>query len=138
MGSDTGKHLHDGTTPAHRADRAYQVTAGHHQFQIPRKESLIPVKSSPCTLESQLNKKPEDDIYLVRVFSQAQIFAQYATGELGLIDDECHLEALRVRRAETDPEFTPFLEAVGQLRVFGKLRDETVHTAYIAKISEHH
>ena len=83
--------------------------------------------------EGYRSRHPQGGMPIARVFSQAQIFAQYATGELGLIDDECHIEALRVQRAEADTRFAPFLEAVGQLRAYGKLRDEAVHNAYIGQ-----
>ena len=87
-------------------------------------------------VEGYRSRHPEGNISLVRVYSQSQIFAQYATGELELMDEECYPEAVRVKRAGTDPRFAPFIDAVRQLRTFGKLRDEADYKAYIAEGSK--
>ena len=82
-------------------------------------------------VEGYRSRHPHGDIPIARVYSQAQIAAQYATGELELIDEECHLETLRVKRARTDARFSGFLEAVDQLREFGSITHEGVHDTYI-------
>ena len=87
-------------------------------------------------LEGYRSRHPSDRIPIIRVYSQAQIFTQYATGEFELLDSECHLEALRVRRASNDPEFAGFLNAVRQLRQYGKIRDEAIYKAYISQGSQ--
>ncbi|KAM0803554.1 P-loop containing nucleoside triphosphate hydrolase protein [Usnea florida] len=74
---------------------------------------------------------PQAEIPIARVYSQAQITAQYATGDLDLIDEDYHLEALRVKHARMHARFTGFLEAVDQLRNFGSIKDEVVHDAYM-------
>lgn len=81
-------------------------------------------------VEGYRSRHPEGDLPIARVYSQAQINAQYATGELSLIDEECHLETLRVKRAQTDSRFSIFLDAVDQLRKFGSLKHESVHDDY--------
>lgn len=45
--------------------------------------------------------------------SQTQNNYQNATGELDLIDEECHLKTLRVKRAKTEGHCKRFLDAVG-------------------------
>lgn len=87
-------------------------------------------------VEGYRSRHPEGDIPIARVYSQAQIDAQYATGELNLLDEECHLEALRVRRAQVEGRYEPFLLAVEQLREFGRLNNETDHEAYIEQGKE--
>lgn len=63
-------------------------------------------------VEGYRSRYPEGVVPIARVYSQAQIFAQYATGEFETIDDECHLETLRVRLAQNEGRFTAFLDAV--------------------------
>lgn len=63
-------------------------------------------------VEGYRSRYPEGVVPIARVYSQAQIFAQYATGEFETIDDECYLETLRVRRAQNEGRFTAFLDAV--------------------------
>lgn len=58
------------------------------------------------------------------------------TGELDLLDEEYHFEALRVHRARTEGHFVKFPGAVAQLREFGSLRDEAIHDAYIQQGKE--
>lgn len=82
-------------------------------------------------VEGYRSRHPKGDIPIARVYSQAQIDAQYATGELDMIDEEYHLETLRVKRARTEGSFIAFLDAVDQLREFGSLRDEALHNAYM-------
>ena len=82
-------------------------------------------------VEGYRSRHLQSEIPIARVYSQSQITAQYATGELHLIDEEYHLETLRVKRARTDARFSGFLEAVDQLREFGSIKSEGVHNAYI-------
>ena len=58
------------------------------------------------------------------------------TGELDLLDEEYHLEALRVHHARTEGRFVKFVDAVAQLREFGSLREEAIHDAYIQQGKE--
>ena len=102
-------------------------------------ECMVGIAEANVAVDALLGKVVEEyrsrhrhgDIPIARIYSQTQITAQYATGELELIDEEYHLETLRIKRARTDARFSGFLEAVDQLREFGSIKHEGVHDAYI-------
>ena len=64
----------------------------------------------------------------VRIWSVSQTKAQYSSGDYAVLDEPYHIEALRVKKAQSNPvRFATYLQGHAKLREYGVINNVRLH-----------
>ena len=69
-----------------------------------------------------------EELPFVRIWSVSQTKAQYSIGDYAVLDEPYHIEALRVKKARSNPvRFSAYLQGHEKLREFGVINNVKLH-----------